>query len=263
MNRVVLSHTTTLLACLIAAASLGEEPKIRRGTTVYIQKDAVKVTDGFEAEGMFLHRGSRVKVLQVEADRVRVELLGGVQGYWGWISPDALGERKPAVEKGDERELPPVRDGDDDADKIIGTWRSISHERDGIEIVYGEPGDSNRPLGEYWRFTKDGIVVWSGRGRDEKPTRYPGLRMDSKQSPKHLDIVNSDGRNTIYFNGVYAFDGDKLVWVTDESPRQIVDRRNMTINTVRPTGFRTQEGDGRKRLVLIRVKDKVSPPDEN
>jgi uncharacterized protein (TIGR03067 family) len=116
------------------------------------------------------------------------------------------------------------------ADRLEGTWKVVSMERDGKKV--------SREEAEKMRVEFKG-QRYAFRGGDED---YDGtFRADASQKPKHIDTVVKQGGKTINARGIYELDGDtlKICWSDGDE---------------RPTAFATKPDSGLRMLVLRREK---------
>lgn len=256
------------LACLISvavylvstAAAQEQKTEILPGASLYVVEDDVPAQQVYPFKGLdlVLYRGCLVKVLEVDGDRLRVELPSILIPETTWIPANVVATEKPTSAADDPRDQPHDQDRNLSADDVYGTWFAVAMEYQGCQYSLRKDGEEF-PTGFYMRVAKDGITMWSD-SNGMFPARS-GIWIDPKQSPKQLDIVDSEGEKTNVQKGIYTIENGRLIWVCYPWG---TDCRAKTQEKPRPKGFRTQPGDGRWRFTFERVTDPILsiPPDE-
>ena len=132
-----------------------------------------------------------------------------------------------------------AQDGKDDAKNIVGTWKVVAGELQGMK--------QKAILGHRMVFEKDALQFQDEKGEAIPPkTRYE-LRPD--KTPPEIDIIRvqaeGDKEQKQVAQGIYELKGDKLRLCYGQPGKE------------RPTEFKTAEGDGRAMAELERVEAKT------
>lgn len=127
---------------------------------------------------------------------------------------------------------PAVADDKDDLEKLQGTWKLVSLEKDGKK----QPEDA---IKNFKVIIKDDKFILKDGNTDYEAT----IKLDTAKKPKTIDLAVKDGDKAETKKGIYQLDGDDLKLCVAGAP-----------DGERPAEFATKPKAGVGLVVLKREK---------